>query len=77
MIPAIFTPVLNLIMCHTNELIRKKCCMVLHALYRIQPQLVIAEARDVTRYVMYFLEALCSRGLTMLGIRVYFMICHR
>lgn len=49
MLPGVFNPVLKLITTHTNELIRKKCCMVLLALFRIQPQLIISEAKEITR----------------------------
>lgn len=65
MVPAVFPPVINLIVHHDNEMIRKKCCLALYALYEIQPQLVISEARDVTRYVPIVFPAMSQSTWSM------------
>lgn len=49
MVPAVLPSILNLFSSHSNELVRKKCCMALHAIYRVQPQLIIAEAKTPIR----------------------------
>ncbi|CEM22902.1 unnamed protein product [Vitrella brassicaformis CCMP3155] len=59
MIPAIFPQILKL-MSHTNEAVRKKACMALHKLYKLQPD-VIQEARDHIR------RALCDPDPSVMG----------
>lgn len=49
MIPIVFPSIVRLLSHHPHELVRKKCCMALNAIFRFQPQLVIAEAKSAIR----------------------------
>lgn len=54
MIPAVFPEIMRLLRGHPNELVRRKCCMALHAVYRLDPRLVLSETGPVLR------RALCD-----------------